>query len=173
MSVCYSDFSSLVDPSQLLQESKAIYTQYVEAITESERLDASNSEYRFICAFFFLECASSCCSSSLRTSRNRPRRARTALSARKSRVWFPFIRSTHSQKELNDSLEDELKQYGFVVVLLNAQQRRRAEVAGRFAGFALRHARRERPSAAANRDAGCIARGLLTRRPKRSTSTTR
>lgn len=52
MSVCYSDFSSLVDPSQLLQESKAIYTQYVEAITESERLDASNSEYRFICAFF-------------------------------------------------------------------------------------------------------------------------
>ena len=52
MSVCYSDFSSLVDPSQLLQESKAIYTQYVEAITESERLDASNSEYGFICAFF-------------------------------------------------------------------------------------------------------------------------
>lgn len=46
MSVYYSDFSSLVDPSQLLQESKTIYTQYVEAITESERLDALNSEYQ-------------------------------------------------------------------------------------------------------------------------------
>ena len=45
MSVYYSDFSTLVDPSQLLQESKTIYTQYVEAITESERLDALNSEY--------------------------------------------------------------------------------------------------------------------------------
>lgn len=45
MSVYYSDFSSLVDPSQILQESKTIYTQYVEAITESERLDALNSEY--------------------------------------------------------------------------------------------------------------------------------
>lgn len=44
MSVYYSDLSSLVDPSQLLQESKTIYTQYVEAITESERLDALNSE---------------------------------------------------------------------------------------------------------------------------------
>ena len=44
MSVYHSDFSTLVDPSQLLQESNTIYTQYVEAITESERLDALNSE---------------------------------------------------------------------------------------------------------------------------------
>lgn len=47
MSVCYSDFSSLVEPSQILQESKTIYTRYVEAITESERLDALNSEYSY------------------------------------------------------------------------------------------------------------------------------
>ena len=37
--------SSLVDPSQLFGESKMIYTQYVEAITETERLDAANSEF--------------------------------------------------------------------------------------------------------------------------------
>ena len=37
--------SSLVDPSKLFGESKMIYTQYVEAITETERLDAANSEF--------------------------------------------------------------------------------------------------------------------------------
>ena len=46
VSSCYSDMSSLVDPSQLFGESKMIYTQYVEAITETERLDAANSEMR-------------------------------------------------------------------------------------------------------------------------------
>ena len=88
MSVYYFDFSSLVDPSQLLQESKTIYTQYVEAITESERLDALNSEMRQ--QVLQLQSAN---------------KQKSSTESENSSLRKEIARL----KELNDSLEDELK----------------------------------------------------------------
>lgn len=39
-----TDLASLMDPTQILKESKANYHRYNELLEESERLDSQNSE---------------------------------------------------------------------------------------------------------------------------------
>lgn len=40
----YSDFSTLLEPSSVLKQSKEVYNQYEELIKESEKVDTENSE---------------------------------------------------------------------------------------------------------------------------------